>query len=109
MLANPARGEVPLEINGAKIILCAEIGRLATYSDKLGNPPLRGIFERLNGSEIAALFHFIDCFAIDGDAVAFKAAIKTFDDIAVVQAAAFKVFEAFVGKPDPKKADGGTQ
>ena len=109
MLANPARGEVALEVNGAKIILCAEIGRLAAYSDRLGNPPLRGIFERLNGSEIAALYHFLDCFTIDGDVPAFKTAIKTFDDIAVVQAAAFKVFESFVGKPDPKKADGGTQ
>jgi hypothetical protein len=103
MLANSARGEVPLEINGAKIILCAEIGRLPAFSDRLGNPPLRGIFERLNGSEIAALYHFLDCFAIDGDVAAFKAAMKTFDDIAAVQGAAFKVFEAFVPKADSKK------
>ena len=109
MLANPARGEVALEVNGAKLILCAEIGRLAAYSDKLGNPPLRGIFDRLNGSEIAALYHFLDCFAIDGDVAAFKSAINTFDDIAAVQGAAFKVFEAFVGKPDPKNWEGGTQ
>jgi hypothetical protein len=103
MVTNPARGEVPLEINGAKVILCAEMGRLAPFSDRLGNPALKIIFDRLNGSEVATLYHFIDCFTIDGDAEKLKAAIRTFEDLAKVQSAAFQVLECFVGKPDAKK------
>lgn len=103
MLANPERGEVLLEIGGKKVILCAEIKRLAAFSARINNPPLRGLFERLHGSEVEALLHFVDAFTIDGDAEAIKARMKTLADIAAVTEAAIKVLAVFIGKePEPK-------
>jgi hypothetical protein len=102
MLVNSARGEVPLEIGTAKVVLCAEMQRMAFFSDRLGNPGLKTIFQRLSESDVSALYSFVDCFTIDGDAAKLKAEIKTFEDLAKIQEAALKVLEIFTS-PSSKK------
>jgi hypothetical protein len=102
MLVNSARGEVPLEIGTAKVVLCAEMQRMAFFSDRLGNPGLKTIFQRLSESDVSALYGFVDCFTIDGDVAKLKAEIKTFEDLAKIQEAALKVLEIFTS-PSSKK------
>jgi tRNA G37 N-methylase Trm5 len=103
MLVNSARGEVPLKIGTAEVVLCAEMQRMAMFSDRLGNTGLKTIFQRLSESDVSALYSFIDCFTIDGDVAKLKAEIKTFEDLAKIQEAALKVLEIFTEKPSSKK------
>jgi hypothetical protein len=104
MLVNPERGEMLLEVKGAKVILCAEMPRLAAFSAKLGKPPLQKIFDLVNNAEVETLYNdFLDCFIIDGDVGALKSKIVDYNDLGKVQAAAIKVLEAFVPKDASKK------
>lgn len=97
MAANPERGEVPIEIDGEKGVLCAEMARLAVFSASIGTKSLREVFERLQGVEPAAMYAAIDAFLIEGDAKALKSAIRTPADLASVSAVVIKSLGAFLG------------
>lgn len=105
-MANKVRGEVELKLGDHKVILCAEMERLARLSDAIGNPPLQDVFRRLAGSEPRALLEAVRAFTIDGDAGQLIASATSFDDLAIIREKTLAVLQIFVG--DPKNGEGGT-
>lgn len=106
MSVNKVRGEVELKIGAHKVILCAEMERLARLSDALGNPPLQQVFVRLGGSEPRALLEAVRAFAIDGDAEKLIEGARDFEALGVIRDKTLEVLQIFVG--DPKNGEGGT-
>jgi hypothetical protein len=108
MIANPERGEYLLEIGSARVVVCAEMKALASFSRAVNASTMNEVVMRLNGSEPNALYAFLDAFTVQGDAEAAKAAVKTFKEVAAIAEAIGFVLAVLFEGPPSKKAEGAT-
>jgi hypothetical protein len=87
MKVNQERGEIPLNVNGEKGVICAEMQNFAAFSSAIGTKSFPEMMERLQGFEPAAMYAAIDCFLTQGDAKAIKAAMRKPADLVAVSTA----------------------
>lgn len=87
MKVNEERGEILLEVNGQKGVICAEMRNFAAFSAAIGTKSFPEMMERLQGFEPAAMYAAVDCFLTQGDAKAIKEALRTPADLVTVSTA----------------------
>ncbi|RVL04774.1 hypothetical protein CN152_04405 [Sinorhizobium meliloti] len=84
VMVNGARGEVPLTIDGVKLVIAATMSGLAAVSTRLDCKSFQDLFMRLSGVEAAAVLAGIELLTIKGDRLAAiqKLKLKHFKDCA---------------------------
>ena len=104
--ANPERGEVALEINGRKCIICAEMSRLASLSATLGTKSLTEIFLRVQGVEPFTMMVALDTLIVEGSAREMREVVRSPLELSKVSAAVLESLASFLPKeddPQPEK------
>lgn len=105
--ANPARGEVEIEIAGETFVLCGTFGNLARFQGALGVEGLDTLLRMVARMDPRALYHGIKCLAIHADEKKLaKLDEAPFRGTTAVQDALVK---AIIGpqEPDAKNAESG--
>ncbi|MBZ9852796.1 hypothetical protein LB566_03235 [Mesorhizobium sp. CA13] len=78
-LPNPLRGEASLKIGIVDVVVGIEFDRLAAYSEVTGIDEMSSVLQSLISFSPRRAKPALDCFVIDGDAIAAKAALTAAD------------------------------
>lgn len=101
-VANEARGEVPVTVDGVDLVVAAEMEGLAQLSGRLNCLSLAELQQRVFAAELRAMYAVLECCVVRGDAAAARKAMRIKGALALAGA----MQKAFLHHVDEAKSAG---